>query len=237
MDEYGHPYDFSMPQTYGIADYLTSKPIDLDPLLDSVYLSFFYQPEGIGNDPQPEDSLVLEFYSPSQSQWFNIWSVEGSPNQNFNRVMIPIADAIYLEKGFQFRFKNYATLSGNLDHWHIDYVRLDAGRSIGDTVIVDVAFVYNTASMLKNYQAMPWKHFLASTTDQISNSKNVTITNLDTVIVDKNVSYKYRITNDNDSVYDFPFPPATNNNPISSASIDIFTLPFNRRNCFSSRRG
>ncbi len=54
-----------------IADYLTSRPIRLDSIFlpskqaitpaDSVYLSFFYQPQGKGNDPQPGDSLVLEF--------------------------------------------------------------------------------------------------------------------------------------------------------------------------------
>ncbi len=53
------------------ADQLTSKPIRLDSIFnpqpqaltpaDSVYLSFYYQPQGVGNDPQPQDSLVLQF--------------------------------------------------------------------------------------------------------------------------------------------------------------------------------
>lgn len=53
------------------ADYLTSKPIRLDSIFstqpaalspaDSVYLSFYYQPQGRANDPQVQDSLVLEF--------------------------------------------------------------------------------------------------------------------------------------------------------------------------------
>lgn len=55
-----------------VADHLTSRPIRLDSLFlpgetraitlaDSVYFSFFYQPQGRGNKPEPFDSLVLEF--------------------------------------------------------------------------------------------------------------------------------------------------------------------------------
>lgn len=55
-----------------VADHLTSRPIRLDSLYlpnetraitlaDSVYFSFFYQPQGRGNKPEPFDSLVLEF--------------------------------------------------------------------------------------------------------------------------------------------------------------------------------
>ncbi|MBE0639735.1 MAG: T9SS type A sorting domain-containing protein [Bacteroidales bacterium] len=54
-----------------VADHLTSKPIRLDSVFspqpalltpaDSVYLSFYYQPQGRANDPQVQDSLVLEF--------------------------------------------------------------------------------------------------------------------------------------------------------------------------------
>jgi hypothetical protein len=53
------------------SDSLTSKPIRLDSIFspfqraittaDSLYLSFFYQPQGIGNKPESFDSLVLEF--------------------------------------------------------------------------------------------------------------------------------------------------------------------------------
>lgn len=53
-----------------IADHLTSVPIRTDSLFspiarklspaDSVYLSFFYQPQGRGNDPEPWDTLLLQ---------------------------------------------------------------------------------------------------------------------------------------------------------------------------------
>ncbi|MEN8224468.1 MAG: T9SS type A sorting domain-containing protein [Bacteroidota bacterium] len=55
-----------------IADHLTSRPIRLDTLFlpgetraitlaDSLYFSFYYQPQGRGNQPEPDDSLVLQF--------------------------------------------------------------------------------------------------------------------------------------------------------------------------------
>ncbi|HRH38777.1 MAG TPA: hypothetical protein PK760_10555, partial [Flavobacteriales bacterium] len=64
----GYPYNYTQWNSYGIADHLTTVPIDLSghTAADSIYLSFFYQPRGISQDDivQPGDSLVLEFYSP-----------------------------------------------------------------------------------------------------------------------------------------------------------------------------
>ncbi len=256
VDESGTPHNnFSDPNGYGVADYLTSKPLDLGGLTsnDPVYLTFFYQPEGLGNNPQPEDSLVLEFYAPAKLTWHNIWSVPGTTQADFEHVLIPITSSDYFKKGFQFRFKNYATISGNFDHWHIDYVRLKSNwntntisitgvsnngngkcrykaatshpyaigdkiigsgfsvpaynvtqfvtalsgvdtieTNIGytvnatggeftslDTTIVDVAFVYDAPSLVKNYEAIPWKHFLKDTINQLKLNLEVIATNND----------------------------------------------------------
>src|SRR5690606_4842121 len=48
LDSTGYPYDFSSSTSWGIADSLTSHPIDLTTINDSVYLSFQYQPQGNG---------------------------------------------------------------------------------------------------------------------------------------------------------------------------------------------
>ncbi|MFB6305400.1 MAG: hypothetical protein ABEH43_00145, partial [Flavobacteriales bacterium] len=152
IDENGYPYDFSDQFAHGLADALTSKPIKLDLVpSDSIYLSFFYQPEGIGNDPQPEDSLLVEFYAPKQDEWNHIWSVKGDSLRGFNEVMIPIEDTAYLHSGFKFRFRNYSTLSGNFDHWHIDYVKLDKSRSCCSSEFDDVAFREEKKTLLKSY--------------------------------------------------------------------------------------
>ncbi len=165
----GYPYDFNVGLgSSGQADYLTSKPINLKyPVSDSLYFSFYYQPQGRGNAPEKPDSLVLEFEAPGSNTWKHIWAKRGSTlasnDSSWKIVMIPITDTSMLKKGFQFRFRNYATLSGSWDHWNIDYVYLNkrpAGKN--DTIFNNVSYVYNTSSLIKTYSSMPWNHYNSS---------------------------------------------------------------------------
>jgi len=170
LDFNGSVYPFATisPETFE-ADFLTSYPINLNyPASDSIYLSFFYQPQGTGLEPRPHDSLCLDFYNPATQVWRNIWRVPGDSLRDFEQVMIPITDTSYLKEGFRFGFRNLASLPqnsdyrdkrGNVDHWNIDYVRLNTNRSYTDTVIRDVAFTRPIPSMLKSYEAIPWDHF------------------------------------------------------------------------------
>ncbi|MBL4657695.1 MAG: hypothetical protein JKX73_06820 [Flavobacteriales bacterium] len=193
LDEFGRPYNnFSDPLGYGVADYLTSKPIDLSfQFTDSVYISFYYQPEGIGNDPQDEDSLVLEFYAPKTRTWVHAWSTPGKSLHPFKHVIQHISDTNYLQNGFQFRFKNYGTISGAFDHWSVDYVRIDINRNELDSVLWDVAVIDATRSVFQNFEAIPWKHYLADTTFTMLTDMSVNIANLDSV--DNNTGYRYYI--------------------------------------------
>lgn len=159
VDENGYPYDPSGLPTYAEADFLTTKPIDLSNTIDSVYLSFFYEPQGLGDNPEGEDSLVLEFWAPDSAKWFWRWSAVGTPLDSFHYVHLPIYEPQYLDTAFRFRFKNYATQSGMLDHWHVDYVFLDDLRFYDDTIMQDFAFQYPSSGLIEEYYAMPWKHF------------------------------------------------------------------------------
>lgn len=161
IDENGFPYDWSSPSAYGIADYLTSKPIALGsytPASD-IYLSFYYQPGGLGEDPEIQDSLVLEFWSPLTSTWSSVWKAPGEAMTSFQVGIIQITDVKYFYDGFKFRFKNYGTLTGGLDHWHLDYVFLDELRAIDDTDMKDLAFQYEAPSLINSYTSMPWSHY------------------------------------------------------------------------------
>ena len=171
----GLPYDKSNTEAYGVADYLTSSPINLEGLSNdsSVYLSFFYQSTGRGNFPDAEDSLVVEFLNEATGQWVNVWSSAGIDSAEvppFTQVYIEVRDTnllagpSYFYNGFKFRFKNYATLAGNNDHWHIDYVRLDQSRdpNSSDTLIQDVTFIEPYPNLFTKYSQMPWQHFLAN---------------------------------------------------------------------------
>lgn len=158
-DEFGYPYDFGASQIATPSDTLESVAINLDyPASANVWFSFYYQGQGWGELPEPGDSLVLQFYAPNLDQWFHIWSVPGSSMQAFEKVFIPITQLNYLMNDFRFRFVNYATQTGPIDHWHIDYIQLDQNRNENE-IIDDVAFQYPANTLLEVFTSMPWKHF------------------------------------------------------------------------------
>lgn len=173
LNQYGRPYDTIGTNTYGVADYLTTAPIDLSTnnFNDSIYLSFMYQPQGYGDCPQKIDSLVVQF-SDSNHVWHSVKSFPGFnladlpyDSLKFKHCLIPIpqqivpSDPNFFHDSFQFRFKNYATISGNNDHWHLDFIKLDKKRNPFDTVIIDANFVYELPTILKNYTLLPAKQY------------------------------------------------------------------------------
>jgi len=197
---------YSTANSYGfIADYLTSQAIRLDSLpvesrslyvSDSVYLSFYYQPQGSANAPETADSLVLEFYSGSTQLWYHVWSSPGmtldsfyTANQTYcKQVLIPITDsARFFRPDFKFRFYNYASLAtsaeaswqSNADEWNIDYVKLDAGRNRNDIYSEALVFVNQPPTFLKNYRAMPYEQYKNDPTNSMNYSlHSVLISNL-----------------------------------------------------------
>lgn len=73
LDSTGYPYNFGNPTSYGPADTLTSRTIDVTTIIDSLFLSFYYQPQGNGNKPETKDSLSLQFFRKSDSTWVRMW--------------------------------------------------------------------------------------------------------------------------------------------------------------------
>lgn len=172
LNEFGQPYNKNNPTTYGNADLLTSKPINLAGLdsADNLYFSFIYQAQGIGDIPNERDSLVVEFLDQFTSEWKVVWSVPGyadidsvdlSWKNGIFQVPLRIGpgDPQFYFNGTQFRFRNKASLAGNNDHWHIDYVRLDTGRAENDTILGDIAFMFDYPPITLRYSEVPWKHF------------------------------------------------------------------------------
>ncbi len=174
LNKRGYPYDITAAvSTSKSADTLTSRPINLQKKgsysynpIDSVYLSFYYQAMGNGDWPESNDSLCLDFYKPNQKKWVKVWGKAGyhpsATDTNFRIVMQPIKDTAYFDSIFQFRFRNKATISGSLDHWHIDYVYLNRGRTHDDTVSNDIAFAYMPSPFLKNYSKIPYSQYVPS---------------------------------------------------------------------------
>ena len=177
MDSKGWPYAINTAQT-GYADYLTSKPLVMNfTPASGVYLTFLYQPEGFGDVPEHNDSLVLDFFNVIDQKWETVWKVGGTPNHDFKLVHLPINEVQYLQNGFQFRFKNYGGLSGDLDNFHLDYVHLRTGSSDIDTNIIDFSVVYPIPTLLKDYTSVPWEHYRENPTGQMSQNVSITVRN------------------------------------------------------------
>ncbi len=190
------------------ADTLTSLTIRLDSAFsptkkalspsDSVMLSFFYLPGGgeqalwerIGECPNAEDSLVLEFWNPAIEEWVQAWATGGEcvdslvahTHLHWQFVCVPITNRDYFSSKFRFRFRNYGSLSlltetgiaGNTDQWHIDYVTLDQNRRRNNNTARDITFVEAAPSMLASYQAMPARQF---NSDEMADMITMTISN------------------------------------------------------------
>lgn len=174
INERGIPYDVNVTSSK-VADYLTSKPIDLSgySAADSVYISFFYQPQGLGFYPSQNDSLVLEFRSPDEIDWRHAWSLKGEALHPFKKAMVKIDQSIYFKKGFQFRFKNYAALNANKDHWMIDYVYVNANRHAGDTLFKDIAIATIPRSILDEYTRIPSHQILKANINEKWDGMNI----------------------------------------------------------------
>lgn len=205
LDANGMAYDILASTQGKRADSLTSKAIDLS-AVDSAYLLFYYQAEGLGDNPQTEDSLVLEFLSGIDTLglpiWQHIWSIAGQSTQEFQRMEFNIKGANYLHAGFRFRFRNYATLSGNYDHWHIDYVKLDAYSAGQIPDLNDVTFVYENPKLLKRYREMPWVQFVNYESIEMVDSINPLIRNNEAGI---SVDYRYNVFENNLLIDSFPY--------------------------------
>lgn len=178
LDETGYPYNFGSSSS-GVADFLTSKPIDLSGLQpgDSIYFSFVAQPQGLGDEPESTDSLVLEFYDATSDTWDFIWSMTGTAVTDFQRGHIRVVDAAYFTDAFRFRFKNYGGLSGALDHFHVDYVHLRTLSGYQDSVFKDFAWSYPAGTLLKDYTQVPWDHYKNNFAGKMTNAFKAVVHN------------------------------------------------------------
>jgi hypothetical protein len=169
LDKNGKLYPAALTSNHFSADKLTSDTIDLSSksAKGSVYLRFYYQAGGVADLPESGDSLILEFYAQIHNQWNKVWAVPGGPSTPFIRVTIPIIDSIYFKKDFQFRFRNIASINSssiigknsNADIWNVDYIQIDEGRSMLDTVLHDLAITGPLYSPLRDFESIPWSHF------------------------------------------------------------------------------
>lgn len=148
----------------GVGDRLTSKAIDLSGLdaNDNVFLRFFLQPKGYGMPPDLADKMRLEFRN-ADREWVTVGTYDGVGDVQFDTLFpfnfyaIVVDDAQFFHKAFQFRF-SATTSVGITDLWHLDYVQLSKNVSASPD-FPDIAITELPNSALRNYTAMPWRHF------------------------------------------------------------------------------
>jgi hypothetical protein len=204
------------------ADTLESREINLNySPSDSIYLTFFVQPQGYGDMPEANDTFALEFYSPDSQTWTPVWSASASVGDStltlanhlqethktlalkvsFYRIDIKISEPAYLLSGFRFRFVNYASISVHpdfpgrstaCDHWHLDFVYLDRGRSMADARIPDIALTKAQAPLSTIYESVPARHFDKAKADLFGNPTNLEITYVNLGWGTKSVTRNFR---------------------------------------------
>lgn len=201
LDRIGVPYGVGR----GYCDTLTSLPIRLDGLTesDSVYLTFFVQPQGFGAENQSDDSLILEarFTAASTDSFKLLW--RGAPQSfyvdSFVQVRIRLTNQ-FLHDNFELRFKNRGSRTGNLSHWNLDYIQLDKGRTVNDAMF-DVAIQTNPSPLLKKYTSMPYAHFKVNAANHLSDTQYFSVKNNDNTATGA-VTYGRELFNQNFSRID-----------------------------------
>lgn len=218
LDSLGKPYNVNDVLAKGFADKMVSAPLRLDEVAvanrNNVAITFFYQFKGRGEAPDAGDRLSLDFKN-DQDEWTEVWAIENDGTlaaDQFVRVTIPITGAEYFHDTFQFRFQNFARLSGPYDTWHVDYVYVSNGVPVGNPIFPlfpDRTITEPLSSLFKDYWTVPIKHFFHEPASAFSNPK-ITVTTLrtDQVFPGQPVSYNSRVSI---STFKSELPPVTQN--------------------------
>jgi len=208
----GQPWDFDPVLEQRLVDTLVSRPIDLSGLTPNsgVVLSFFWQAGGLGEPPDPTDSLVVQVKN-AAGEWRTIRSlVDNTPViEDFQYVSLPINTADLLHAAFQFQFRAYGRAAGMYDIWNIDYVYLGQGRTLNNPSVRDQAVSGPLKSVLRRYTAMPWEQFNVNPQGETATADSVVLSNLDvTPSSFSYFKYIYDITelNSRQRIYDYIDP-------------------------------
>jgi hypothetical protein len=175
----GVPYNVVNPLTQNFTDTLTSQPVNLTGKVasDSVYLSFYWSAKGLGELPDSSDFFRVEFFNKAK-EWVTVWNQQGyQVDTLFHQQFVAIKDPNFFHDAFQFRFRSYGRSSGPYDTWHLDYVHLNAKRSVKQPYLFDVAMRKPVSPFLKKYTAMPLRQYLVNPQAATSDSARTDIVN------------------------------------------------------------
>mgnify|MGYP000754481450 CR=1 FL=1 len=86
LDSLGNPRNIFSEFSQGPSDFLTSQTIDISSE-SIVYFSFYFQAQGIGNQPESNDILRVDFLD-SIGEWNVVWEINGQDLNDFEKVTI-----------------------------------------------------------------------------------------------------------------------------------------------------
>ncbi|MDR2963454.1 MAG: T9SS type A sorting domain-containing protein [Bacteroidales bacterium] len=198
-----NPADVAMERFVSSRYYLLAPDKEV---IDSVWLemnitaevSYARLPDG---NPQWSLSTVETPAQPNDS-WHTEWNTSTDTGDYFALAYLPILPK-YLQKGFRFRFKNYASLSNDASHarnedfWNIDMVWIDANRTPDQKNIADVAFATPITPLYYRYTALPATHFSQLKEDDFRMTIESTFRNFDEV--DRKIKFNFAVHNSHDN--------------------------------------
>jgi len=197
-------------------DSLISQTIDLQGLTPSsnVLMSFWWSAQSLGETPDLNDSLVLQWKDRDQN-WVNVWSDTARTRKPFRDTVMQISNPRFLHGTFQFRFIAYGRPSGMYDIWNLDYVLIDQNPSYNTRSIRDLAVTRQPKSLLRRYSAMPLDQFLVNPQGELATHDSTGVFNQESTLTGSFnvVRYGYSARNMNTNQPLFP--------PLSSGA-DIF---------------
>lgn len=180
-DATGKPYSANDILAKGFADAMTSRSLKLGDVApanrNAVFMTFFYQYAGNGDNPEPGDILSLLFKN-ADGQWIEVWSKtnDGTLDKNKFYEVEPQINIRskeskpdeFFHNGFQFQFRSFGRLSGPYDVWNVDYVYVSNGKPLLNVVtpplppyedFPDRSISKAMNSLWNEYWAIPIKHF------------------------------------------------------------------------------
>lgn len=218
----------------GTTDQLTSQSIDLSVVAPekraSVYLSFYWQMEGLGEVPENKDSLKLEFKD-VDDEWTTVFELAGLSENKFEiftKHVVPVDLEKYFHAGFQFRFIAIGNGGGPYDAWHIDYVYLNQDRTIENESIIDRSIASLPSSIFSEYTMIPYD-VIFDFPDTIYKNVAIEISTFQDNIHPVSYRYSLRDTLLNSTLYSTPSttgPPLINfgRNTITALGVDAADL-------------
>ena len=163
-------------------------------IIDSVYITnkdsrtnkTFGRPSD-GDEFDGNEALTTITKNTFNSQWAQLWSMSAdslSPD-SFYRISVPI-NKTFLEKGFRFRFINYASLSSdkshsrNEDQWNLDNISIIANQKKGYEE-ADSRLRSIDAKLYGAYTSIPVEHIMNIDENEIQSFLSFKVQSTDTL--------------------------------------------------------